>query len=352
MKAPRAVISVATIILLVVLLVVSYPYRFVVLSKLNVSAGESEAALGLRKVADIPLEGGETRYDYPSIDPQRGLLFIAHLGAGQVVVFDLKQQKVAAYISDVAGAHGVAVVPETGRVYVSATGTRQVVTIDEQTLRVSARADGGEYPDGVAYEPETQKLFVSDETGGGVIVIDARTNQRTNRIDMGGEVGNTQYDSVAHRILSAAQAHNQLVAIDPKSEMIVERYDLPGCDEPHGFTLDSPSRLAFVSCAANARLLMLNLQTRQVIASDSVGDIPDVLAFDTGLRRLYVAAESGIVAAFRVRESALEKMGQVYLAPNAHTIAVDSQSHRVYVPLENLNGRAVLSVYEPLQTEP
>jgi DNA-binding beta-propeller fold protein YncE len=204
----------------------------------------------------------------------------------------------------------------------------------------------------VAYEPETQKLFVSDETGGGVIVIDTRTNQRTNRIDMGGEVGNTQYDAAAHRVLSAAQSLNQLVAIDPKSETIVERYDLPECNQPHGFTVDSPSRLAFVSCAANAKLLMLNLQTKQIVASDSVGDIPDVLAFDTGLRRLYVAAESGIVAVFRVREPALEKIGQVYLAPNAHTIAVDSQSHRVYVPLENLNGHAVLSVYEPLQMLP
>ena len=310
MKARRAVISIAILVLLFVALVLAFPYRYVMLSKLNVSAGEGESTLGLRKLADIPLEGGTTRYDYLSIDPQRGLLFIAHLGAGQVVVFDLKQQKVAAYIPDVAGVHGVAVVPETGRVYAAATGSRQVAVIDSQTFRVIARADGGEYPDGLAYEPESQKLFVSDQTGGGVIVIDARTNQRTNRIDMGGQVGNTQYDAVAHRILSAAHAFNQLVAIDPSSETIVERYDLPGCSEPHGFYVDSPSRLAFVSCAANAKLLMLNLQTKQILASDSVGDIPDVLAFDAGLRRLYVAAESGIVTVFRVRESALEKISQ------------------------------------------
>jgi hypothetical protein len=96
MKARKIAIGIVILILLVVVLVVAFPYRFVLLSKLNVSAGESEAALGLRKVVDIPLEGGATRFDYPSIDPQRGLLFIAHLGAGQVVVFYLKQQKVAA----------------------------------------------------------------------------------------------------------------------------------------------------------------------------------------------------------------------------------------------------------------
>jgi len=76
--------------------------------------------------------------------------------------------------------------------------------------------------------------------------------------------------------------------------------------------------------------------------------MPDVLACVSGLRRLYVAAESGIVAAFSVSDSGLQKLGQVYLAPNAHSIAVDSQTHRVYVPLENIDGRPVLRVYEPI----
>ncbi len=107
--------------------------------------------------------------------------------------------------------------------------------------------------------------------------------------------------------------------------------------------------MAFVSCEGNARLLAVNLDTKQITASDHVGEIPDVLAFDPGLQRLYVAAESGIVGVFQVNGSSLQKIGQTYLAPNAHTIAVDPQTHRVYVPLENINGHPVLRIYEPLQ---
>ncbi len=316
-----------------------------------VTVGSIETALGLRKIADIPLEGGSSRFDYQSIDPQRGLLFIAHLGASQVIAFDLKQQKVAAYIPDVASAHGVVAVPETGRVYAAATGTRQVAVIDAQTLRVIARADGGQYPDGLTYDPEEQKLFVSDETGGAVIVIDTRTNQRTNRIDLGGEAGNTLYDAGAHQIIAAAQGRNQLALIDPQTETIVASIDLPGCSGPHGFYVDSPSRTAFVSCEQNARLVVVDLNTKRITAGDSVGDVPDVLAFDAGLHRLYVAAESGVVAVFQASGTQIRKSGQVFLAPSAHTVAVDSQSHRVYVPLENLNGRAVLSVYEPISAQ-
>ena len=346
----RAIAGAVILAVLVAAGVVAYTYRYVVLSKLNVSTGDSAAALGLRQVGEIALEGGASRFDYQSIDPQRGLLFIAHLGAGQVVAFDLTNQKVAGYIPDVASAHGLVAVPDSGRVYAAATGTHQVAVIDEATLRVVARADGGEYPDGVAYDPENQKAFVSDESGGAVIVIDARTNQRTKRIDLGGEAGNTQYDAVGHQMIAAAQGRNQLALIDPQAETITTSIDLPGCNGPHGFTLDAPARLAFVSCEENAKLVVVDLNTRQIIASDSVGDIPDVLAFDAGLHRLYVAAESGVVAVFEVRGTTLHKIGQTYLAPNAHSVAVDSQTHRVYLPLENIDGKPVLRIYEPVQT--
>ncbi|MGB8647455.1 MAG: hypothetical protein WCF84_19625 [Anaerolineae bacterium] len=345
---PVAILAVAFVVLLV-LLTVAFSYRYLALSKLNVNLGGNEAVLGLRTIADIPLEGGASRFDYQSIDSQRGLLFIAHLGAGQIVVFDLKQGKVIKYIPDVAGVHGLIAIPEMGRVYAAATGARQLAVIDTQTFQIVARADGGEYPDGVAYDPENQKVFVSDESGGGVIVIDARTNQKTNRIDLGGEVGNTQYDTIGQQIIAAAQGRNQLALIDPQREEVMAYIDLSGCDGPHGFTLDPASRAAFVSCEGNARLVVVDLNARRIVATDNVGDVPDVLAFDSGLHRLYVAAESGVVAVFQTRGQGLEKIGQSYLAPNAHTLAVDPQTHRVYVPLENIDGRPVLRIYDVVQ---
>lgn len=344
----NARIGIAILFLLVGLLGV-FPFYCPGLLGLNLGAAGSEAALGLRKVGDIPLQGGSTRFDYQTIDPERRLLFIAHLGAGQVVVFDMKQQKVVAYIHDISRVHGVLAVPEKGLVYATATGAHQVVVIDEQSHRVVARAGGGRFPDGLAYDPENQKVFVSDETGGAVVVIDARTNHRTNRIDLGGKVGNTHYDSLGRHIIAAAQGRNQLALIDPATEMVAAYIDLPGCKGPHGFYIDSPSRSAFVSCEDNARLVAVDLKTRRVIAGDNVGSSPDVLAFDSNSKRLYVAAESGVVAVFKAQGSTLKKIGQSYLAPNAHTIAVDSQTHLVYVPLKKVHGRPVLRIFEPLE---
>ncbi len=56
------------------------------------------------------------------------------------------------------------------------------------------------------------------------------------------------------------------------------------------------------------------------------GSSPDVLAFDEGLRRLYVSAESGDVAVFAEKGRSLRKLGQAHLADAAHTVAVDPKT--------------------------
>ena len=112
--------------------------------------------------------------------------------------------------------------------------------------------------------------------------------------------------------------------------------------------VDSSRRLAFIACDANARLLTLDLRTMRVTGTDGVGDTPDVLAFDGSLHRLYVSAESGVVAVFAEHAHSLTKLGQAMLAPHAHTVAVDPRSHLVYFPLESgSTGKPQLLIMAP-----
>jgi YVTN family beta-propeller protein len=306
---------------------------------------ESGPLLPLRTLADIPLAGGSSRFDYESLDQQRGLLFIAHLGASLVSVFDTHANRIVANIPHVAGVHGVLVVPSLGRVYASATDDQQVAVIDERTRRIIARIPGGAYPDGLAYDPVEHAVFVSDEAGGTETVIDTRTNRRIATIWLGGEAGNTQYDSVSRRVFVDVQTRNQLVALDPRTQRVVARYALPtSCQHDHGLLIDAPRRLAFITCDGNAALLVFDLRSQRVTAVQSVGADPDVLAFDTAARRLYVAAESGIVSVFDERGPSLQNVAEGFVATEAHAIAVDPRTHRLYLPLQDIGGRPVLRV--------
>jgi DNA-binding beta-propeller fold protein YncE len=122
--------------------------------------------------------------------------------------------------------------------------------------------------------------------------------------------------------------------IDTRTNRVVRRVALPGCDHDHGLLVDAPRRLAFVACDGNAKLLTLDLRTMKITGRASVGASPDVLAFDTSLRRLYVSSESGDVAVFAEHGRKLVKLGQSFLAPDAHVVAVDSTTHLVYFPLQ------------------
>jgi len=308
------------------------------------SDGEGQAGRSpLRLLAELPLPGAPGRFDYQSLDQSDGRLYIAQMGAGRLLVFDTRTDRVISSVPGFPRVTGVLAVPQLHRVYASAAGRHELVVLESPSLRVRNRVPDIQFPDGIAYAPEAGKIFVSDESGRRDVVLNARTDSAIGVVALSGEAGNTQYDSVGRRIWVAVQTRNQLVAIDPLSDSIVGRYDLPGADHPHGLLIDAPHRLAFVACEGNARLLVFDLTALRVTESHSVGDDPDVLAFDPGLQRLYVAAESGVVTVFQRRERALQPLGE-YRAPAAHSVSVDPATHRVYLPLENVGGRPVLQI--------
>jgi DNA-binding beta-propeller fold protein YncE len=300
----------------------------------------------LRLVADVPLPGTPSRFDYQSFDPTTGRLYIAHMGAGELLAFDTRSRQVVARAGGLPKATGVLAVPSLRRVYVSAAGSHQVAILEDTTLRRVSAVEGITFPDGLAFALEVGRVFVSDEFGRREIVIDASTNRARATIPLGGEPGNTQYDSIGGRILVAVKTRNELVAIDPRSERIVGRYRLPGADHPHGLLIDAPHRLAFVANEGNARLLVVDLETMRVTSEYAVGREPDVLAFDPSLRRLYVASESGVVTVFAELESRLKVLG-TYTAPQAHSVAVNPVTREVYLPLANIGGHPVLRILAP-----
>jgi DNA-binding beta-propeller fold protein YncE len=113
---------------------------------------------------------------------------------------------------------------------------------------------------------------------------------------------------------------------------VTRRTALPGCEQGHGMTLDAVNRLAFIACEGNAVLVTVDLNSWEVSEPIPVGSEPDVLAYDPGAHRLYVAAESGTVTVLDLRDHHLAVVGSDHLADGAHVVAVDPGTHRSYYP--------------------
>ncbi len=300
----------------------------------------------LKQVADIPLPGAAARFDYQSFDRQHGRLYIAHMNDDHLVVFDVRKRAVVANLEGFPNVHGVLAVPEINRVFASATGEHKLAIVDMESLKTLAKPGPIKYPDGVAYAPGPKRVFVSDEHGDADAVIDATTNTLITTIKLDGGAGNTVYDAGSGRILVAVHEKNELVSIDPATAKIISHHPVPGIESPHGIVLDADARLAFVAGEENNKLAVLDLTNGQVLATYAVGKDPDVLAFDPGLKLLYVSAESGDVRVFQESGKSLKVLGQLSM-PHAHTVSVDPNTHLVYFPLQNLNGKPVLRIMEP-----
>jgi len=126
----------------------------------------------------------------------------------------------------------------------------------------------------------------------------------------------------------------------------VGRYSLPGIKNPHGIALDISDHLAFVAGEENHSLGVIDLNTMKVLSTHEVGEDPDVLAYDPGLKRLYVSAESGTVSEFEEGRRDLRPLARFFM-PHAHTVSVDPKTHLVYFPLENIDGHPLLRIMRP-----
>jgi DNA-binding beta-propeller fold protein YncE len=310
----------------------------------NPIAARTDAAVpGYRAVRDVPLPGDTSRWDYQVYDMASHRLFVAHLGASEVVVFDTRRQNVVATVRDVASVHGLGLAPDLHRLYASATGRNELAIIDSDSLRRVATVPAGEFPDGVAYVPGANRVFISDVSGSGDTVVDAATGRPGGSVDLGGDIGNSYYDPATDRVYVAVGSSNVLAAIDPHTLRVLGRLPVPGCSGAHGVQIVAADRRrAFVSCESSATLVAVDLESGRSSPPATLGDGPDVLSLDPGRNRLYVASESGVLTVFDVGGPSPRTVARGYAGPNAHSVAVDPESHIVYLPLTSVDGRPVL----------
>ncbi|CAM3934535.1 YncE family protein [Smaragdicoccus niigatensis] len=305
-----------------------------------VVAGCASAPTGLplQQVGSIPLAVAPTRFDYQSLDVDRGLLFIAHMGSGEVIEVDLHARKIVRTIPDLPDVHGVLVVPSHHRVYATATGRNEVIAFDEDSGARLFSAPTDTYPDGLAYDPKRDAVWSTNESAGTETVIDAATGQARATVRTGGEVGNVVYDPTTDRMIVAVQGAGDLAIVNPETFEIVDRIDTPGCDHPHGQALAVVEQLMFVGCESNAKLATVDLRARSVAGLNDVGPTPDVIVYDAAEHRIYVAAESGWVSVFAQKDGRTEVLGSALLADGAHTVALNPKNHHIFFPLPTAAG--------------
>ncbi len=144
-----------------------------------------------------------------------------------------------------------------------------------------------------------------------------------------------------------------LVEIDPTTNRVLARLKLPdSCTSPHGQAIDSEQHIAFIACmnASQPSLVRVNLQSMQTIAEAPwpLSPKPDMVVLDATLHTLYVGCAGGI-AVFDEQQQAFRWLGNYTFGVNTHSIAVNEETHEIYLPLTRMGGRPILRImrYNP-----
>lgn len=310
----------------------------------------SESTAPLELVTDVALPGGATRFDYQDVDTAHRQLVLVHMNDNAVEVLDLRDGSLRGRVTGIATPRGVAVAPDLNRIFVTSK-PGELVIIDSASLREVRRVKTGTAPDGVAWDPVEKMVAVSDQHDGALSLIADAGDGARHQIPLGVETGNVIYDGARRQFwitVVRTSPPNQLVAVDPVSSAIAARIDLPGCDRAHGLRLHPDGRSALVACERNNLLLRVELTGGHGIASAATGQEPDVLAIDPGNGWLYAAPESGDVAIFDINHPGLTVVGHAHPGENAHSVAVDPATHRVFFPLmHGPAGKPVLRIMKP-----
>src|SRR6266567_1675779 len=304
----------------------------------------------LKEVAKFELPGPPgKRFDYLTIDTDDRYLLSTHLAAGQTYVIDLGSNKVVATIADTPGAEGIEYAPEFKKFYTSNAGDNTIGVVDLKLMKVVKKLPTEKKPDGSTYAGPFHKLYVSDERGKAEAIVDVTKDAIIKTLHFDSETGMPQYDPVARKVYVNLQDQNIFAIIDPASDEVIGRYPVGRCKGNHGMALDPEHHRAFLVCEENNLMAVFDLDKHTAIAFLPVADGPDVIKFDPGLKRIYVGCGSGAISVFQMDDADhYRKLEDFPVQKKVHSLAVDPETHRLYAPEQEADGKAVarMVVYE------
>jgi YVTN family beta-propeller protein len=191
----------------------------------------------------------------------------------------------------------------------------------------------------------------------------APTLKKVTAFDLPGP-GGKRFDYLAvlpdeHYLLSAHMGADRTYVIDMRTNTVVATVsDTPGVE---GIEYVPELKKFYTSNSGDntigvvdmTLMTVFNLDTHKAIAELPLPAGPDVIKFDAGLGRIYVACSSGAIAVFQMDDADhYRKLEDFPVEKRVHTLAVDQATHRVYAPEQDEAGKPVarMVVYEAVTT--
>ena len=294
----------------------------------TVAAFAALATASLLVTAVIATTGARPRHER-AVTPDAHRLYVSH--ATKVVVIDTTTDKVIGEIPNTNGVHGIAIAEKFGRGFTSNGRNNTVTIFDLKTLKTIGTAKTDKNPDIIIFDPATNRVFAFNGGSNNATVIDAADGKVAGTVELGGKpefaVSNgkgTVYVNIEDK--------SQVVAIDSKKLTVTSRWPIAPGEEPTGLAIDPKTERLFIVCS-NKKMIVMDAAKGKVIADLPTGTGTDGAEFDPGTKFAFSSNGEGTLTV--VHEDSKDKFSVAEsdtTQPRARTMAVDTKTHKVYLP--------------------
>ncbi len=283
-------------------------------------------------IAQYPIGGNDTGYDYLRVDALTRRVFVAH--ANRVEVLNVDTGEKLGEIAGMHGVHGIELIAELGKGYTSNGLDRTVTVFDRDTLKIrKVIRYTGVKPDAIQYDPQTRRLFVvNGGASGDVTVIDPVSDAIVDTLDLGGsKLEQIGFDGRGRAFVND-EGKSVIHVFDTHSLQPVANWSLGGCEEPTGMAVDRRHHRVFAACG-NQKLAVLDADSGRVVATPAIGKEPDGAVFDPKTDRIFTSNKEGTLSVLKeVSPDRYETLQTLTTRPGARTLAMDENTGRIFMP--------------------
>jgi DNA-binding beta-propeller fold protein YncE len=293
---------------------------------------------------DLPVHAKDGGFDHAAVHEPTGRIYVAHTANDAVDVIDIEGQTFVGSIPGLTAVAGALVV-EGDLVFTSNRGEDTVGVFGVGDAPHVDKIGVGIRPNGLAYDPRRSRLLVAhvgDPAIPGsctVSIVDVRARKRIADIAVAGRTRWTVYDPVAGAFHVNIAEPPQIVVVGADEPVGIRRVVAIPPAGPHGLDIDVGRRRLFCACDASV-LLEVEADTGEILATEAIAGVPDVVFFNPALRRLYVAiGDPGVMEVFDTVP--LRRHETIATEAGAHTLSFDATRNIVCAFLPATHRAAV-----------
>lgn len=293
--------------------------------------------------------GGEGGWDALVADADAHRLYVSH--GTHVVVIDTASDKVVGDIPNTNGVHGIALAEKLGRGFTSNGRDNTVTIFDLKTLKTLGTVKTDKNPDIIIFDPASRRVFAFNGGSDTATVIEAADGKVAGTVDLGGKP-EFAVSNGKGMVFVNLEDKSEIVGIDSKTLKPTVRWPIAPGEEPTGLAIDTKTNRLFTVCA-NKKMIVMNAETGKVIADLPTGSGTDGAEFDPGTK--YAFAPNGEGTLTVVREDSKDKFSvfeNVVTQPRARTMALDTKTHKVYLPTAQFGTAPAPTTAQPRPRAP